>query len=131
MVVMGITKPDDERDLANLDEFRKRGMKIASIGPVTRDFKVPEGRIVPKETDVHVGRMMDTYGLFAVPGFDRKVYPTSGLMNIAIMWSMSGEIVKEMLRRTGIVPGIHWSGALIRSQPHNSQMRAIVTERGY
>ncbi len=131
MVVMGITKPDDERDLANLDEFRKRGMKIASIGPVTRDFKVPEGRIVPKETDVHVGRMMDTYGLFAVPGFDRKVYPTSGLMNIAIMWSMSGEIVKEMLRRTGIVPGIHCSGELIRSQPHNSQMRAIVTERGY
>ena len=131
MVVMGITKPDDERDLANLDEYRKRGMKVASIGPVTRDFKIPEGRTVPKETDVHTGRMMDTYGMFAVPGFDRKVCPTTGLMNIAILWSMSGEIVKEMLRRTGNVPGIYWSGALKWSQPHNSQMRSIVTERGY
>ena len=131
-VIMGTYKPDDEADLKNLDEMKKLGMKIASIGPITRDHKIPDGRAVFKETEVHVGRMFDTYGLFAIPGFDQKVCPTSGILATTILWDMSVELVKGIMKRTGgNVPGIYFNGALTWAGVHNAIMRGLVDERGY
>jgi uncharacterized phosphosugar-binding protein len=112
-VIMGITKPDDEVDLAMLDLFKSRGMKIASLGAMTRSITVPKGRTVPKETGLHAGRMCDTYGLFAVPGFDQRICPTSGVMLDHLWWVTVMEIVQQFIERTGgDVPGVHFSGAL-------------------
>ena len=61
---MGIYLPGDEVDLKMLDTYRKTGMKIAAIGPATRDGKLPEGKTVPHEADYHLGFMCDTYGIF-------------------------------------------------------------------
>lgn len=82
MVIMGITRPDDPADMANLNSFRELGMKVASIGPTSSDARLPGGDTVPKMTDVHVGRVYDTNGLYAIPGFNRKVCPTSGIMDV-------------------------------------------------
>ena len=131
LVIMGIWEPDDEVDLKNLDTFRKYGMKVASIGPMTRDIKIPEGRTVPKETDVHVGRMMDTYGLYAVPGFERKVCPTSGALINLIWWATCMEIVEHIIQRTGNVPGINFSGSLKGGGVYNIRMQRQYEERGY
>lgn len=130
-VIMGTYAPDDEADLKNLDEMKKRGMRIASIGPISRDHKVPEGRTVFSETEVHAGRMYDTYGLFAIPGINRKVCPTSGSMATSLLWVMSVELAMEMIRRTGTTPAINFNGALKYSVGHNAQMGAIVSQRGY
>ena len=131
LVIMGLSKPDDEIDLKHLDEFRKRKMKIASIGPMTRDTKIPAGRTVPKETDLHVGRMCDTYGLYAFPGFDQKVCPTSGALVNQIFWAACMEIVEEMVRKTGNVPGVFLSGAVRGGMEHLHRMNALYEERGY
>lgn len=131
LVIMGIFKPDDEGDLRNLDRFRKFGMKVVSIGPKTRDNKIPDGRTVPEETDVHAGRMCDTYGLYAVSGFERKVCPTSGALIMQIFWEISMEIVDEIMRRTGNVPCVYFSAAIKGGSKHNSRMNQIVKERGY
>ena len=132
-VIMGTYQPDDEADLKNLEKIKSMGMKTASIGPVTRDAKIPEGRIIARETEVHVGRVMDTYGLFALPGFDRKICPTSGVMNTAILWTVTGEIVDQIMERTGgNVPGIGMNGALRGSNTiFNPQVRAMTQSRGY
>ena len=131
-VIMGTYKPDDEADLKNLDEMKKLGMRIASIGPISRDHKIPDGRCVFKETEVHVGRMCDTYGLFAVPGFDQKICPTSGVLATTILWDMSVEIVKGIMRRTGgNVPAIFFNGALTWAAEHNAAMSVLTAERGY
>lgn len=130
-VIMGTYAPDDEADLKNLDQMKKLGMKIASIGPVTRGQQVPEGRAVFKETTVHAGRMYDTYGLFAIPGFERKVCPTSGSLATSILWVMSVELAEEMIRRTGTTPAINFNGALKWSAEYNGQMSAIARQRGY
>jgi len=131
LVIMGIFTPDDPADLKYLDRFKKYGMKTASIGPMTRDIKVPEGRAVPKETDVHVGRMCDTYGLYAVPGFERKVCPTSGAVQNQIFWAVCMEIVEEMIRRTGNVPGVFFSAAIRGGMEHMHRMHELYRERGY
>ena len=131
-VIMGTYEPDDERDLANLDDFKSRGMRIASIGPVSRDYKLPEGRAVYKETEAHAGRMCDTNGLFAIPGFNKKICPTSGIMATSILWVMSTVLALEVKRRTGgNVPGIHFNGALTWSADHNARMGVLARERGY
>ncbi|MFC1607434.1 hypothetical protein ACFL47_05630 [Candidatus Latescibacterota bacterium] len=131
IVIMGITKPDDAIDLKYMDKFRKLGMKIASIGPMTRDIKTPEGRTVPKESDIHIGRMMDTYGLYAIPGFEQKVCPTSGALTIQIFWSVCMEITEQIIHRTGNTPGIGLSGALKGVQRSDANMIMKYQERGY
>lgn len=132
-VIMDTFQPEDEADLRNLDKMKNLGMKVASIGPITRDFKIPEGKIVARETAVHVGRIMDTYGLFAIPDFDRKVCPTFGVLNTAILWTMSGEIVQQIIDRTGgNVPAIIMNGALKWGNTiYNPQIQAMSQSRGY
>ncbi|MCE5251513.1 hypothetical protein LLG96_14970 [bacterium] len=131
-VIMGVYKPDDEADLKNLGEFKKIGMRVASIGPVCRDFNIPEGRAVHKETEVHAGRMIDTYGLYAIPGFEKKVCPTSGIIMFAINWAISLEIIEQIRTRTGgNIPGVHFSGALKWGNGFNSRIRTMATDRGY
>ncbi len=132
MVIMGTFQPDDPVDIQSLDTFRKSGMRVASIGPLTRDTRLPEGRAVYKETDVHVGRMSDTYGLFALPGFERKVCPTSGALQNQIFWAICMEIVEEMIRRTnGNVPGVFYSAAIKGGVQHMNRMNELYKERGY
>ena len=131
LVIMGIWEPDDEIDLKNLDIFRRHGMKVVSIGPMTRDIAVPEGRTVPKEADVHVGRMCDTYGLYTVPGFERKVSPTSGPLINQIWWSLCMEIAEQIIRRTGNAPGVFLSGAIKGGREHNNFIMRKYHERGY
>jgi uncharacterized phosphosugar-binding protein len=131
-VIMGVFEPADEADLKNLDDFKNRGMRVASIGPTTCNFKRPEGRAVFKETEVHAGYMMDTYGIFAIPGFERKVCPTSGALNTSILWVMSVELVEEVIRRTGgNTPAIYFNGALKWARDDNNQARAMMEYRGY
>ncbi len=131
LVIMGIFQPEDEADLKNLDAFRKSGMKIVSMGPMTRNIKIPEGRTVPKEADVHVGRMCDTYGLYILPGFERKICPTSGAILNQIFWATCMEIVEEMIRRTGNVPGVFFSAAIKNGTEHMHRMHELYRERGY
>ena len=38
-VIMGVLKPDDEIDIKFLDYFKKKGMKLASLGAMTRAMK--------------------------------------------------------------------------------------------
>ena len=129
---MGVYKPDDEVDLKNLDEFKRRGMRVASIGPLTRDFKIPEGRTVHKETEAHIGNMCDTYGMFAIPGFKKKVCPTSGILNIAMLWTITLEIVEQIIRRTnGNVPAIAANGALTWCGRYEDILSSLVKDRGY
>ncbi len=130
-VIMGILEPDDEIDLKCLDLFRKQGMKIASLGPMTRDIKIPDGRTVPKESDIHAGRMCDTYGLYAVEGFERKVCPTTGPLLNQMYWAVCMEIVERMIRRTGTVPGVLFSSALKGGRQHNARMFLNYKNRGY
>ncbi len=49
LVIMGAYRPDDPVDLESLKQFRKGKMKVASIGPMTRNIKEPDGRSLPRE----------------------------------------------------------------------------------
>jgi len=131
IAIMGLCKPDDEVDLKHLDVYRKAGMKVFSMGPETRNGAIPKGRTVPKETDMHLGRIADTYGLYAIPGFDQKVCPTSGPVMNQVYWALQMEVAEEIIRRTGNIPAILLSGALKGGNEHNAIGRRRFEARGY
>jgi len=130
-VVLGISKPDDKLDLKNLAEFKKRGMKTISIGPMTRDLKIGGGDTVPSMSDIHIGRMCDTYGIFALPGFEQKICPTSGAMLNQTFWAMCFDMAEEIMRRTGNTPGVYMSGAIEGGLDHLARVNQFYDERGY
>jgi len=118
-VIMGVLKPDDEIDLKYLDYFRKKGMKLSSLGTRTRAMAEPSGRTVAKETGLHAGRMCDTYGLFAIPGFKQKVCPTSGVLLNQLFWATMMEVFEQYMVRTGgDMPGVYHSAALEGGREH-------------
>ncbi len=131
IVIMGIAAPDDPDDLASLDRFRQAGCGVASIGPVARGGVVPAGRTVPKETDIHVGGMADTYGVIALPGIDRHIAPTSGLINNQAFWTICCQIAMKFVERTGSPPGIYLSGALKGGMDKLTEVKRVLLERGY
>jgi hypothetical protein len=143
MVIMSHLKPDDKKDLACLDKFRKYGMKIASIGPLTRsvpalkggertaDPHIVEGRILPHESDIHLGRMCDTYGLYAIPGFERRICPTTGPLVLQMYWTVVMEIIEEVIRRTGDIPYVFPNVAQKNRMERMYRFHKMSIDRGY
>lgn len=126
LVVMGITKPDDEVDLRYLDLFKKRGVPVVSLGAMTRSHAVPDGRTVPKEASISAGKMCDTYGLFAVPGFDQRICPTSGVLLDHLWWTTMMSFVESYMAKSGgNVPGVYLSGAVKGGMEHLYRMRSL------
>jgi hypothetical protein len=130
-MIMGIYQPDDQIDMDMLKKFRKAGMPVASIGPATRNGSAPKDATVPKETDYHLGAMCDTYGLFAIPGVERKVCPTSGLLVNLLFWTTMIELAEEIMRRTGNTPGVLSTGAVIGGGNQRRRRTEMYRQRGY
>ncbi len=131
LAIMGIHTPDDPADLDALDRFRRGGMRVAVLGPATRGGITPEGRTVPKEADVHVGRMCDAEGLFALPGFERPVCPVSGAILMQSFWLTALAAAEEIILRTGTMPAAFLSGAVAGGMEHLARAYEIYDRRGY
>ena len=131
-VVMGITRPDDPVDMENFEIFRKAGVRIVSIGPMTRSFKVPEGKTIPKQADVHLGQQCDAFGLFHIPGFEKKVCPISGAINNQLYWALCCQVVDTFSERTnGDLPGIFGNVAIRGMRNQMRHLWELYKERGY
>jgi len=130
-IIMGLSAPDNPDDLSILDRFKASGASIAAIGPSTRNGVVPSGRTVPKEVEIHVGDMTDSYGIFALPGIARKIAPTSGLILNQIFWATCCQIASQIIERTGNVPGVYLNGALKGGMERLDEVKRLLRERGY
>ncbi len=130
-MIMGVTRPDDETDLRMLEKYRGLGMKIAAIGPATLDGRVPGGKTVPVEADFHLGKMCETYGLFAAPGLERKICPTSGLLVNVLFWTVAVQLAEEIIRRTGNSPAVLSTGAIVGGAEQRTKCAELVKTRGY
>ena len=83
------------------------------------------------ETLLHAGKMCDTYGLFALPGFEQRICPTSGVLLDQLYWTTMMEVVEEYMNRTGDVPGVYLSGALKGGMEHLYRMNELYSAGEY
>jgi len=132
LIIFGICRPDDPADLEFLNTCRKIGGKTASIGPATCNKAFLKEKTVPDSTDFHLGYMCDTYGLFAIPGVERKVCPTSGILQNQLFYAVSMSIAEKIIERTGNLPTIYPNGAF-EGSPYTefSRVHNIGLKRGY
>lgn len=130
-VIMGIYSPDDPVDVSYLEKFRKAGSRVASIGPAERAKNYPKDS-VPEKTDLHLGYMCDTYGMFAVPGVTRRICPTSGALVNQMFYAVCFHMAEELITRTGNTPYIYPNGA-IEGPPYAefSRVHNAGRKRGY
>ncbi len=132
LVIMGICQPDDPTDLEFLDLAKKNGCTVASLGPATRNKSFPQGRTVPNEADFHMGYMCDTYGIFAIPGVEKRVCPTSGVVQNQLFYAISMSVAEKIIERTGNIPTIYPNGAF-EGTPYSEfgRVHNIGLKRGY
>ncbi|MDP2982956.1 MAG: hypothetical protein Q8O92_06490 [Candidatus Latescibacter sp.] len=129
-MIMGVYRPDYSVDIRMLKKFRDAGMKISSIGPSTINGKKPSGKTIADETDFHLGGC-DTGGFFAMPGLDKKVCPTSGIIITLIFWACMIQLAEEIIKRTGNTPGVLSSGAFKGGAEQRANRTEMVKKRGY
>ena len=132
-VIMGTYAPDDEADLKNLDEMKKtrhesrlhRADQSRSQGS-GRTYRIQRNGSPCRQNVRHVRPFSP------IPGFDRKVCPTSGSMATSLLWVMSVRTRHGDDTQDGnhAPPSIS-TGALKFSVDHNAQMGAIASQRGY
>ncbi len=130
-VIMGFFRPDDPVDIGVLKACRKRGMKVAAIGPATSGRKIPPGETVPGLADAHLGLMCDTYGLFAIEGVDKRVCPTSGLLVNQMFYAVEVRIAEFIIARTGNAPRIDTNASMKGMLDRRERSLEIVRTRGY
>jgi hypothetical protein len=75
--------------------------------------------------------MMDTYGLFALPGADRKICPTSGLLVNVLFWTTMVQLAEEIMRYTGNTPAVLSTGAVVGGAEQRKRAGGLVKTRGY
>ncbi len=130
-MVMGVYRPDDPEDIAMFDRCRDAGMKIATLGTATLAGKSPRGRSVPREADFHLGGACDTYGLFALPGLDRRICPISGFAVAVGFWTFAAALAEEIMTRTGNSPAVLSTGAVVGGAEQRKRANELVKTRGY
>ncbi len=131
IVVMGIHQPDDPVDLKMLKAIRETGANVVSIGSTLCNGRIPDGETVPGQTDLHLGNMCDTYGLFAIPGANRKVCPTSGLLVTLMFYAVQMQIAEKIMERTGNTPRIDANVAMEGFWNKRRLDLDIIRKRGY
>ena len=97
----------------------------------TRDGLVPSGETVPGLSELHLGNMYNAYGLFAVPGVERKVYPTSGLLVNQMFYALQMQIAEKIIERTGNTPRIDANAAIKGGVEKRRLDFEIIKKRGY
>jgi len=84
-VIMEPIKPDDEADLKNLDEFKKRACAL-HLSPDYENHAIP---MASRSQGIRGACGKDVRYLWPVrcSRFDQKVCPTSGILATSILWS--------------------------------------------
>jgi hypothetical protein len=108
-----------------------RSTPVIVGGECSADPQIVEGRILPHESDVHLGRMCDTWGLYALPGFKRRICPTTGPQVLQLYWTGVMEIIEEIIRRTGNVHYVFPNVAQKNRMERMFRFHNMSLDRGY
>ena len=71
------------------------------------------------------------WGLYAVPGFERRISPTTGPLVLQMYWTVVMEIIEEIIRRTGDVPYVFPNVAQKNRMERMLRFHRMSIDRGY
>ena len=128
-VIIGGEASDTKENIDAADAFRAAGVKVIYIGPGKTEGS--SGDDMPKHADFH----LDTFspereGVLTVPGFSKKICPTTGALYALTLWMTNAQFISHMIARD-MTPGLDMGGHLIGGNGYNKDVRPIVEKRGY
>jgi len=65
-----------------------------------------------------------------VPGFDKKICPTTGVLYALTLWMLNAQFIAHMIE-ADMTPVLNMGGHLIGGNAFNKEVRAITDKRGY
>lgn len=128
-VIIGSELSDTRENIEAAQAFKNAGMKIIYIGPGKTEGSA--GDDLPKYADHHI----DTFsperdGVLTVPGFDKKICPTTGVLYALTLWMLNAQFIAHMIE-ADMTPVLNMGGHLIGGSAFNKDVRAIADKRGY
>lgn len=128
-IIIGGEASDTKENVEAALAFKAAGVKVVYIGPART-----EGGSGPQMVECSE-RHIDTFspereGALAIPGFDRKLCPTTGVLFALALWMTNAQFIGHMIAQD-MTPYLDMGGHLVGGSGYNAVTRPIVEKRGY
>lgn len=130
IVLIGAYSSNDAGEINVARESRKKGAYVVALAPLSTDGDAAGERLF-KEADVTFDtHSPESWGVVEIPGLDRKVCPTTGVMADLAMWLLFSSWADEMGNR-GAFP-YFWKGIFMNGGgAYNNMIRPYRAIRGW
>ena len=120
----------DVRENADMAKaLKSKGVKVISIGPAHTEGS--SGDDLSTISDWHIDTCSpEREGVVSIPGIDRKICPTTGVLYALALWMLNSQFIGRMIE-AGMTPGLDMGVHLLGGRGYNSSVRTVVAERGY
>ena len=128
-VIIAGEASDIKENIEAARTFKKAGIKVIYIGPAKTEGS--SGNDLPTIADWHI----DTHsperdGALIVPGFDKKICPTTGLLYPLAQYMLNSQFITHMIE-IDMTPLVDMGSHVIGGDVYSNLLYTIVAKRGY
>jgi len=129
VLAVSAVKNNDPSDTVFVEKAKAKGVKTMAVLPFNNPSDTSEN--LQEKVDLAVDDYAESGdGCLEVEGYVRRICPTTGVTNAAIMWAVCAEVVDE-LRRRGKEAHIYKSVYRVGNVEWNTRMRDEFLRTGY
>jgi uncharacterized phosphosugar-binding protein len=128
IIACALAEPGMETNMAR--RIRATGAAVVGLHGAEREDRIPTDKFAAL-CDVAIDNQSgDAGGVVVVPGYERKVIPTLGLMNNYAYWAVIGAFVQTM-EESGNPPYYWMSNHVPGGHEYNDAIKPLFDARGY
>ncbi len=119
---------DVKENIAAAHAFKNAGLKVIYVGPKTEGST---GEDLPKIADWHIDTLSpERDGVLKVPGMDKKVCPTTGVLYALAQYMLNAQFIGHMIR-ADMTPLLFMGLHLIGGRAYYNVVQKLFETRGY
>jgi len=130
VVILAFSGATPEKEMEMARKVREKGAFLVGIYPFKREDGISTAPL-KKLCDMSFDNLSgDMDGALRVPGYQRKIIPTTGMMNNYIYWALTAAYIQAMENR-GIAPYYWMSFHVPGGKAYDDSIRPYFLKRGY
>lgn len=130
VVIIACALAESQKETNMAHRIHATGAAIIGIFAAEREDEVPTEDFAALCEVTLDNQSGDAGGVLKVPGYDKKVIPTLGLMNNYSYWAVIGAFVQAM-EEAGTAPYYWMSNHVPGGHEYNDQIKPLFDARGY
>ncbi|MDZ7262084.1 MAG: DUF2529 family protein, partial [candidate division KSB1 bacterium] len=129
-LIIGAESSNDSNDMIIAEQARNKGAFVVAICPFHTEGD-SSGLRLSKLVDIAIDNLSgESGGVISLANRPEKICPTSGLLNLVLLWMLTAELIGRMIR-LGLVPYVYMGTHLQGGKEYNDAIRPFFLERGY